>query len=330
MEPATPEQLASQPMSQSASKEPQSKSGLPKAIVKQLRPKQWAKNLIIYTAPLFGGRFNDPQAILSATECVASFCLISSGIYILNDVVDVEADRAHPTKRFRPIACGELSIPLAVVIGVVCVSLGFLIAFLVRPSLVFICLAYVVLNVLYSKYLKNFAIIDIFCIASGFVLRAVAGAVAVKVMPSVWFLLCTSLGALFLALEKRRQEVLLLSGKPATRKVLSDYSPKLLQRIENLIVPSLVTSYAFYSFQSPHGQAMMATVPIVLYGVMRYQLLSERGSDTATPEEVFWKDRPIQMTLILWVLACALVVYGHPVSWVESVARYVDSFRLGF
>jgi 4-hydroxybenzoate polyprenyltransferase len=207
-------------------------------------------------------------------------------------------------------------------------AVGALLAFAVRPSLLIICLGYVVLNLVYSLGLKNIAILDVMCISSGFVFRAVAGAVAVHVFPSSWFLLCTTLGALYLAMEKRRQELILLAADSSShRKALSDYSLSLIMRMENIVVPSLVTSYAFYTFQSPHGQWMMMTIPVVLYGVMRYQLLSEKGKSTGTPEEVLLKDRPIQTTLVLWILLCALVVYGHPGDIVRSIAHYVDSLR---
>ena len=297
----------------------------------QLRPKQWAKNLIVYAPSLFSGKLTDPDAVALATLCAVSFCMISSGIYILNDVLDVEADRAHPVKCQRPIASGRLSIPFMLAVSIICLIGGFSLAFWVRPSLTTICLAYVVVNVLYCLKLKHFAIIDVLCIASGFVLRAVAGAVAVKVLPSAWFLLCTTLGSLFLALEKRRHEVLLLDTNSTNhRKSLSEYSTSFLIRLENLIVPSLLTCYAFYSFQSIHGEAMMLTVPVVLYGVMRYQLLSERGDSTGTPEEILFRDGPIQMTLLVWVLICALVIYGQPGVWLETLSQYMDSFHHGF
>lgn len=300
------------------------------AIVQELRPKQWAKNLIIFFPLLFSGKFSSTPLISDALVCFVSFCLISSGMYVLNDVIDVEADRTHPTKRFRPIANGAVSVRLALVVGVVCMVAGLVGAYWLRPSLTLVCLSYVLLNVLYTTILKHFAILDVLCIATGFVIRAVAGAVAVRVIPSEWFLLCTSLGALFLALEKRRQELSLLNEKSSIhRKSLDGYSAALMGRLEALVVPTLLTSYAFYSFLSEHGPWMMLTVPMVLYGVMRYQMLSERGNVTGTPEDVLWKDRPIQITLMMWVVVCALVIYGHPDAWLTSAVERIDSYRLG-
>lgn len=297
-------------------------------LLRQMRPKQWVKNFIVFAPLLFFGKFSDVNLLVLATGATVAFCLISSAVYILNDVVDVEADRVHPTKCRRPIASGMLDINLARFAGLVCLASGLIVAFLVRPTLVIACIGYLILNVLYSLKLKNTPIVDIFCIAAGFVIRAVAGALAVKVAASAWLLLCTSLGALFLATEKRRQELKLLDASSGShRKVLAEYSPTIVSRMESVIVPSLLTSYAIYSFNSPHGQWMMITVPIVLYGLMRYQMLSEKGTITGAPEDVFWKDRPIQITLFIWLLACAFVIYGSPANLLHFVGATIDSFH---
>ncbi len=297
-------------------------------LVRQLRPKQWVKNLIVFAPLLFSGKFSDSGALLGATLCALSFCSISSGIYVVNDLNDLEADRLHPSKRFRPIASGAISTGSAWVLSMFCFLAGLALAFYVRPTLSFVCLAYIALNFAYSYWLKKLVVIDILCIAFGFVLRAVAGAVAVHVAASGWFLLCTTLGALFLGLEKRRHEVTLLAGVSAGhRSVLNEYTLTLVTRLENLIAPSLLTAYTFYSFQSFHGQWMLLTVPIVLYGIMRYQYLSDTGGVTGAPEDIVWRDRPIQLTLIIWVAICALVVYGHPGEWLHDLARSIDSIR---
>ncbi len=309
--------------------EPPSFNELVALLLRQMRWKQWPKNLICYAPLLFSGKFLEPQALVAASLCFVAFCMISSGMYVLNDIMDVKADRLHPVKKFRPIASGKLNIQLALVVGLFSLFGGFGIAFSLRHSLVIICLGYVTLNIVYSLGLKHFAIIDILCIASGFVFRAIAGAVAVNVMPSSWFLLCTTLGAIFLALEKRRQEIIILSDESTNhRKALTDYSLTLIARFESLVVPSLLTSYAVYTFNSVHGQYMMVTIPVVLYGIMRYQLLSERGTSTSTPEEVLLRDRPIQLTLLLWVLICAFVVYLHPRDLVALVSRMFDEMRV--
>lgn len=256
---------------------------------------------------------------------------MSSAVYTINDIVDIKGDKAHPKKRFRPLAAEQITIPQAILLVIFLLLGGFTCAFLVRPTIDLICLTYLIINLLYSFRLKNQPIIDILCIASGFVLRAVAGAAAVHVAPSAWFLMCTTFGALFLGLEKRRYELVLLAEKSSEhRQVLRKYSLSLIQRLESLIAPSLLATYSFYTFQSTsahHGQWMMITIPIVLYGVMRYQYLSDSGEATGTPEEILWKDKPIQLTILIWIVACGLVIYGNPGSWVENVSYTVDSFR---
>jgi len=296
--------------------------------LKQLRWKQWPKNLICFAPLLFSGKFVEPHAFIAAVICFVAFCMISSGIYVLNDIMDVEADRMHPIKKHRPIASGKLNIKMALAVGLCSLLGGFAAAFWLRHTLVFICLGYVILNVAYSLKLKHVAIVDILCISSGFVFRAIAGAVAINVMPSSWFLLCTTLGALFLAMEKRRQEIIVLSNESAThRKALTDYSLPLISRFESLVVPSLLTAYAFYTSNSQHGQYMMITIPVVLYGLMRYQQISESGTSTGTPEEVLFKDRPIQFTILLWIIICAVVVLFHPRDLVVNFSHMFDEMR---
>ncbi len=296
-------------------------------IVKAMRPKQWTKNLVAYAPLLFSMHIHEPHLFALATACVAAFCLVSGAVYLLNDVLDAEADRLHPTKCKRPIASGKLPASVALIACVLAVAAGVTIGFLVRPTLAVVTVAYFALSLSYTLILKHTVILDVFAIAGGFVLRAVAGAVAVSVPTSGWFLLCTSLGALFLALEKRRQELNVLGDKSlAHRKSLGLYSKELLDRLESIIVPSVVTSYAFYSFQSSHGEAMLLTVPFVLYGVMRYKFLSVHSTITGSPEEVLFKDKAIQATIILWVATCALVIYQGP-SWLMHLSDILDSHK---
>ena len=297
-------------------------------LIKLLRPKQWTKNLIAYAPLLFAIKIHEGSLFLLATLCVVALCLVSGGVYVLNDVLDVEADKLHPKKKLRPIASGQVTVPTATAIGATAVVLGLGISFLVRPTLCLVVLVFLGLNLLYTTVLKHHAIVDVFAIAANFVLRAVAGAVAVHVPVSGWFLLCTTLGALFLALEKRRQELDLLGEQSLQhRKSLRIYSPELLDRMEALVVASLLTSYAFYSFLSVHGHWMMLTVPFVIYGIMRYQLLSVEHKLTGSPEEVLLKDRPIQVTVLAWIVTSALVVYGAP-NLLKPLSQAVDSLQV--
>ena len=297
-------------------------------LVQTARPKQWTKNLIAYAPLLFSRNIDHPALFLYASLCVVAFSFVSGSIYILNDLVDMDADCRHPVKCERPIASGRISRLQAIVFSILLLIAGLAISFLVRPSLCLVTGAYLISSLLYCCVLKHNVILDVFGIAAGFVLRAVGGAVAIGVSSSGWFLACTSLGALFLALEKRRQEIKLLGGDSAShRKTLSCYSPHLIDRMESIVVPSLLTSYAFYGFLSFHGQWMLLTVPFVLYGVMRYQFLSVHSGTTGQPEDVLLKDRPIQITIICWLITCALVVYGLPERIVVSL-ECMDSYRI--
>lgn len=299
------------------------------AYLRVLRPKQWTKNLIAYAPLLFAAKAQQLALLESATLCVMAFCLVSSSIYIVNDILDREADKVHPTKCKRPIASGQIPVSTAWVLAAIIAPSGLFLAFMVRPSLILVLLAYLGLTVSYSLVLKHVAILDVLSIAAGFLLRAVAGAVAVRVPMSGWFLLCTGLGAIYLALEKRRRELSLLKNTADVhRKALHAYSATLLDRMESLILPSLLTSYVFYSFLSIHGQWMMLTVPFVIYGLMRYQELScGEDSLTGTPEEVLLKDRPIQAAVILWLLTCIGVVYGGIQHGLYLLVHALDSVR---
>jgi 4-hydroxybenzoate polyprenyltransferase len=301
----------------------------PRVLLQLLRCRQWTKNFIAYAPALFAGCLFQPDVIARVSLCFVALCLVSSAIYIFNDILDREADRKHPTKCLRPLAAGTVSVRTALVVAGLALILSFILAYVTRPLLALVFCAYLILQVAYSFKLKKRIILDVFCIACGFVLRALAGGAAAHVPLSAWFLLCTSLGALFLALEKRRQEFRALGAEAAGhRAVLGKYSLDLLDRMEAVIVPTLVTAYAFYSFQSSYGQWMMITVPMVLYGILRYQVLSVRDTTTGSPEEVLLKDRPIQYTIILWVLACMSVVYG----WLPKLSIWLvqtfDSFSL--
>jgi 4-hydroxybenzoate polyprenyltransferase len=311
------------------SRQPDSSSKGLAAYLKVMRPKQWTKNLIVYAPLIFAGKANDPHLLLIATICLVSFCLASSSVYIVNDILDREADKLHPTKCRRPIAAGQVSLPGAWVLAFILAAGALSLAFAVRHALILVLLGYLILTVSYSFVLKHLSILDVLSIATGFLLRAVAGAVAVYVPTSGWFLLCTGLGAIFLALEKRRREISVLqTSADAHRPALHGYTQQLLDRMEALVLPSLLTAYVFYSFQSIHGQWMMLTVPFVVYGLMRYQQLSCSGETlTAAPEEVLLKDRSIQVTVILWLLTSVGVVYGGIECFLRLLVHTLDAVR---
>lgn len=300
-----------------------------KAWLRLLRPKQWTKNLIAYAPVLFAMQLHNPSIIWRVTECVIAFCCLSSSIYIYNDIMDREADRQHPTKCKRPIAAGLINIGPAVAAALILAATGMLIGFFVRPVLCLVFGTYLALMLLYGKVLKHKVLLDVIAIAAGFVLRALGGAIAAGVPSSGWFLACTSFGALFLGIEKRRQELRTLKDDAsAHRKTLDDYSLDLIDRLESLVVPCLLTCYTFWSFQSFHGQWMMLTVPFVVYGVMRYQVLSVQTQATGTPEEVLLKDRPIQAAILLWLVTAAAVAYNLIPAAADFLVHWLDTLYI--
>ena len=277
--------------------------------IRILRPRQWTKNLIAFAPLLFSGHLMEFDRFLETAFCVVCLCLVSSAMYIFNDLKDRESDARHPVKKFRPIAAGRIGPKLAIAVAIISFTLSVVGGFIIRPVVGLGMLLYVILQLVYNYEFKKHAILDVFSIAAGFVLRAAAGGAAAHVALSGWFLICTSLGALFLGFEKRRQELLTLGGGAnAHRKSFDKYSLPLIDRMEAAIVPSLVTSYCIYCFFSPSGQWMLLTVPFVLFGVLRYQLLSTLASSTEAPEEVLLKDRTIQLCVLLWVAISVGVV----------------------
>lgn len=295
---------------------------------KMLRPRQWTKNLIVFAAPLFAVKIHELNVLLAVTGCFIGMCCVSSAVYVLNDVIDVESDRKHPTKCKRPIASGLVSPGAAIAVGSIVAAIGLAIGTAIRPTLGLVFLTYLALQFMYATKLKQHPIIDVGCISTGFVLRAVAGAAAAFVPVSGWFLLCTGLGSIFLGLEKRRQELVQL-GSNATecRRALGGYSLELLNRLESLVLSTTLTSYILYTFLSIHGQWMMLSAPFVLYGMARYLMLSSKGT-TASPEEVLLKDKPIQGTIALWLIVCALVAYHIIPDGVVGFFNGVDAIRV--
>lgn len=294
--------------------------------VMALRPRQWTKNLVVFAAPLFAFSINLPS-LLGSLLAFILFCCASSGFYLINDIADVESDRQHPVKCQRPIASGVVSIPVALGMAVVLLGSALIISWLRSPQLGIAITAYAVLQVAYNLRLKKTVILDIGAIATGFVLRAFAGAAATGIVLSSWFLLCTAMLALFLGIEKRKAELRLAQIKGSKpRSVLKRYSPALLGRMENVVTTGTVVTYALWSsgpyLNGASTSWMLLTLPFVLYGVFRYQLLSdpqeianhsndglEQGGSSERPEEILLKDLPILGTVIGWVLTCFMILW---------------------
>jgi len=281
-----------------------------------LRPAQWTKNLILFAGLIFGGRLFDPAAVQASVLGFLVFCVLSGVVYLVNDVRDVVADRLHPTKSKRPIAAGAISPSSALTAAVVLVSVGLGVAWWLSPAFGAVATAYVTLLTIYSTALKHLVILDVLTIAGGFVLRAVGGAVVIGVAISHWLLVITLLGALFLALGKRRGEIAtLVDGGTSHRPILAHYSTELLDQLITIVASATLLAYAFYTI-SPDTVAkfgtdrLLFTLPFPLYGVFRYLYLIHKHDGGANPSETLISDRPILLCVALWACAVAVIIYG--------------------
>ena len=285
-------------------------------VIRSLRPEQWTKNLIIFGGLLFGQRLFDLHSVLYATAAFAVFCALSGVVYLLNDVADRDADRRHPLKRRRPIASGELSTSTALMAAAM-IGIGALtVAFLLHTQFGFFAASYVALLALYSGPLKHVVIVDVLTIAVGFVLRAAAGAAVIDVPISNWLLFITILGALFLALSKRRHELVLLADDATShRPILQEYTPYLLDQMISVVTASTLVAYAFYTVNPEtvekfHTTRLALTLPFLLYGIFRYLYLVHQKEGGGSPAEMLLNDRPLLVCVALWALAVALIIYG--------------------
>ena len=291
------------------------------SLLLSLRPSQWTKNLIVFAALLFGQRgaapaFLDPQAIARAVAAFAIFCALSGVVYLINDIADREKDRLHPLKRHRPIASGAVSPSLAMATAAVLTVIALAGSFVLRPQFALVGLVYVALQSAYSGPLKHVVIIDVLTIAIGFVLRAAAGAVAIDVPISHWLLILTILLALFLALSKRRHELVLLAdGATSHRPILEEYSPYLLDQMIAVVTASTLISYVIYTVspetvQKFHTDYLGLTLVFPLYGIFRYLYLVHQKEGGGSPSDMLLNDRPLLLCVALWAIAVAGIIYG--------------------
>ena len=286
------------------------------SLVLSLRPSQWTKNLIIFGALGLSQRLLDVDAVLVSCAAFAIFCVLSGVVYLLNDIADREADRQHPLKRFRPIASGALPVPVAIGWALGLGLGGLAAAFWLRPLFGVVATSYVLLLALYSWQLKHIVILDVLTIAIGFVMRAAAGAVAIAVPISHWLYVLTILLALFLALSKRRHElVLLANGATSHRRILAEYSPYLLDQMIAVVSASTIVAYAFYTVSPETVQKfgtdrLMLTLPFPLYGIFRYLYLVHLKEGGGSPADMLLTDRPLLLCVALWTVAVAIIIYG--------------------
>jgi 4-hydroxybenzoate polyprenyltransferase len=310
------------------------------ALLRTLRPTQWTKNGLVVLALVFARRLMDPLAVERVALAFFAFALAASAVYILNDLADRERDRLHPRKRLRPIAAGLITSGEAWILAALCLAGSAALAYLLWRAIptpadpfaiwggsqaLFVSAlgAYVALNVLYSQWLKHEVLIDVFLIAAGFVLRALAGAFVVPAPVSPWFYLCITFGALFLALGKRRAELALLSESAARhRRNLQDYTLHLLDQLLVIVVTCAVISYSLYTFQGESAShTLMATIPLVLFGVFRYLYLVYVKSAGEQPDELLWRDPQMLVAVVLWGMLVFFLLYALP--WLRALPLHL-------
>ncbi|PYE45721.1 decaprenyl-phosphate phosphoribosyltransferase [Paenibacillus barcinonensis] len=279
-------------------------AGTISGLFKLLRPKQWTKNLLLFAALLFSFEEIRTETIAATIAGFLLFSLVAGCVYILNDVVDRERDKQHPTKQFRPIASGQVHPVHAIIFGIVLLVLSLIAAFVMNPLFGVLCIVYFLLNVSYSFVLKHLVILDMMTIAAGFVLRAIAGGVLIHVPFTPWFLICTMLLSLFLAIGKRRNELTLLEGNTGShRKVLDNYSITLLDQFNTIVTTATIISYSLFTFTSDRTIHLMWTIPLVIYGMFRYLYLIHMKNQGGSPDRVLFEDKPILITVILYVVS---------------------------
>jgi len=288
----------------------------PRSIIVSMRPSHWVKNLFLFAALIFSGRLLYLNDFLLTLVGFFVFSLGSSGIYLINDIADIEKDRLHPEKSLRPIPSGALSVTMAGVAAAFLLLLALVGAFFVNYRFGLVTAAYVLVNIAYSYYLKNIVILDVMSIAVSFVLRVVAGAVIIGVPSSEWLILCTLLLSLFLGFAKRRHELLILENKATDhRAVLEHYSPYFLDQMTAIVTASTVMSYAIYTISDEtvkkfNTKSLMYTVPFVLYGIFRYLYLVHKREEGGNPTKILLTDVPLILNVLAWVLVCAYIIYG--------------------
>jgi 4-hydroxybenzoate polyprenyltransferase len=295
--------------------------GLVRSLVRLVRPKQWAKNLLVFAALIFAARFGDPHSLGLAVAAFVAMSLVSSATYVFNDLADVERDRLHPIKRNRPIASGAVAPPVAVALGLVLFFVGIGIAAWLGVNSLTLVVAYLLLQVLYNGWLKRQPVADVYCIATGFVLRAVLGAAAIRVDISGWLLFCTGALALMLGFGKRRHEFILQGDQRATtRESLVSYNRLALDGMVVMYATAAALCYGVYSIESRTAErfpAIILTAPFVFYGITRYVLLIFTADEGGEPADVLFRDRHLLVTIFFFLATALLAMSGFHLPLLE-------------
>ncbi len=284
-------------------------------LVISARPLEWIKNTIMFAALLFSRNLLEPDLLLKTLLAIGVFCLASSTVYLVNDICDRNEDKNHPKKSLRPIASGVLPIAMATQAALLMAIAALTGSFVMNWSFGLLTSSYLLLNILYSKWLKHLVILDVFSIATGFVLRVIAGAVVIDVVVSHWLLICTGLLALFLGFSKRRYELVALGNDASLqRRVLGDYNPHFLDMMIGIVTSATLMAYSLYTVSSEtiqrfHTDRLLLTVPFVLYGIFRYLYLVYHKDHGGNPSKSLLTDRPLLISIILWAIASGLIIY---------------------
>ena len=284
------------------------------ALLEAMRPLQWSKNLFVFTGLVFAGKLSNPALFLITAAAFLCFCAVSSAAYLLNDLVDIERDRLHPRKRMRPLASGRLSRSSAARAAAALAAGGLAAAFLIRPQFGWTALAYCLLMAAYSLLLKREAVLELFVIAAGYVLRAAGGAAAIAVHISPWMLSCATLMALFLVLCKRRAEVFAAEAPEQHRESHAGYTPQLLDQMIAVATAATIVTYMLYAFQSETARThagLLWTVPFVIYGMFRYLFLVYVRGQGENPESLILKDPHLLGSLVLWGGLAVFLLWGN-------------------
>ena len=287
------------------------------ALIRLLRPQQWLKNSFVLVGILFGHAWRDPEKLGAALWSVAAFCLLSSAVYVFNDLLDREADRRHPRKRHRPLAAGTVSVTLALTLMAACLACGVALAFTLAGAAPWIFVTYVILNAGYTLGLKHVVLLDVFIISAGFMLRLLAGTLGLDIAPSHWLLLCGMMLTLFLGFAKRRAELSVLAeGSTHHRRVLEDYSEAMLDQFLTVAAACTVVTYSLYTVSAEtvmlHGSPrLILTVPFVLYGMLRYLFLLHRRGGGGDPAQELLGDAHLQLAVLGWLATVVAILTGR-------------------
>lgn len=282
-------------------------------LFKTMRPRQWLKNGLVFVPLFFDSKLTDLESLLHTAAAFVLLCFMSSGVYIMNDLMDIEKDKQHPEKRYRPLPAGQLVPSVAIAATAILVIGSLAGGFILEPMFGVVLLSYILLQLAYTYYFKMVVLLDVMFLSAGFILRVAAGVAVINVERfSPWLYVCTGLLALFLALGKRRHELVLLGSEAGNhRAILVEYNLDLIDRLIGIVTTSAVVAYSLYTFlaEGLPNNLLMLTIPFVLFAVFRYLYLIHVRHEGGVPEEIFLKDRPMQLTIGIWALIVFLVLY---------------------